>query len=400
MGLMFDNIDLEATYGLVVDGASTWPKPERDVEYVHVPGRNGDILMDNGCWQNVEITYTFLIKDNWKAQFEDFAAWLCSHVGYFRLEDQDRHPGVYRMASFTGPIEPELWFTTDTGVFELTFNCKPQQFLLSGDAPLHYFACKIGFDVGMFEASNEYMTSPGIKLSAGQKVTFRFKPTAFVSHVRPQMSKNKVYFSGNTRTWEGGDYVVGAQGLPAINNTAAGAIGEMSYTLTENDVLYNGESYPYIAIGAEVTGGVSQLGTVWIGIDDVFYEVIMVPAGNTNWSYTATITNPTGYESKPLIQKWLGTSKINDYTLVYTDPAVLKGSIFVDCELEDCYSESGGVVTNANDKVTITNSNAKELRDFPYLKAGSNTLQIIETSKQAWIINCGQIDITPRWYRI
>lgn len=131
MGLVFAGQDF-AEYGVTIDSSKSWPKPERDRTQIHVPGRNGDLILDNGCWKNVEISYHCLIKEGWQEKFEEFVRMLYQLRGYHELFDDD-HPDVYRMAEFTGPIKPEMWLTADTGVFDLTFNCKPQQYLNSGE---------------------------------------------------------------------------------------------------------------------------------------------------------------------------------------------------------------------------------------------------------------------------
>lgn len=127
MGLIFGNVDF-ADYGVIADGEKTWAKPVRDRTLVHVPGRNGDLILDNGCWQNIEVKYNCLIKDDWKTNFTEFCKAIFNQHGYYSLYD-DNHPGVYRMAEFAGGLNPDLIFTTDEGVFEITFNCKPQLFI-------------------------------------------------------------------------------------------------------------------------------------------------------------------------------------------------------------------------------------------------------------------------------
>ena len=89
MGLIFDGVDIEAGYGIVVDGADTWAKPERDREAVHVPGRSGDLIHDNGSWHNVEIEYHCLIEHGFADRFDAFCDWLYAHLGYYRFEDQE-----------------------------------------------------------------------------------------------------------------------------------------------------------------------------------------------------------------------------------------------------------------------------------------------------------------------
>ena len=65
MGLIFDGVDIEAEFNVMIDGASSWPKPARRSDTVQVPGRNGDLLYDDGAWENVEITYNILVKAEW-----------------------------------------------------------------------------------------------------------------------------------------------------------------------------------------------------------------------------------------------------------------------------------------------------------------------------------------------
>lgn len=127
--LVYNGMDLEEEFGVVVDSSESWPKPERDRELVHVPGRNGDLIIDHGGYKNMELVYHCLIKDGWREKFGRFCDLMYSNSnGYGELYDSE-HPGVYRKAEFAGGITPELWFTSDTGVFDLIFNCKPLQYV-------------------------------------------------------------------------------------------------------------------------------------------------------------------------------------------------------------------------------------------------------------------------------
>jgi phage-related protein len=118
------------TYGIEVDGIDQWVKPERDTTSIHVPGRSGDLIIDNGCWKNVPITYHCHIKDGWETHFKDFVKNLYQlQGGYFSLVYDSEIPGNnvggYRMAEFKGGITPNIWDAMHSGVFDLTFNCKP-----------------------------------------------------------------------------------------------------------------------------------------------------------------------------------------------------------------------------------------------------------------------------------
>lgn len=132
MGLTFYGQDLYDNWGISVDSSKSWEKPERDREFIHVPGRSGDLILDRGSWMNVEIEYNCHIDRDFASRFEDFVRWLSTVKTYEVLTD-DNHPDVYRMAiPLIEEVSPKTTFTTETGDFTLLFNCKPQQFINDG----------------------------------------------------------------------------------------------------------------------------------------------------------------------------------------------------------------------------------------------------------------------------
>lgn len=132
MGLTYDGQDLFVNWGISADSSKTWEKPERDREFIHVPGRSGDLILDRGSWMNVEIEYACHIDSDFATRFEDFVTWLSSYKGYHILYDE-YHPDVYRMAvPVIDALSPETLFTTETADFTLLFNCMPQQYINDG----------------------------------------------------------------------------------------------------------------------------------------------------------------------------------------------------------------------------------------------------------------------------
>lgn len=132
-----------ADMGLVIQAPPAYSVPERDVEKTHVPGRNGDVIIDNGSYKNVEREYSLakgFIYGPVKTTVlngQELYEWLTSAKGsYVRLED-DYDPSVYRMATYisngtiTDIFDKALAFTAK-------FECKPQRFLKSGDIPIEY----------------------------------------------------------------------------------------------------------------------------------------------------------------------------------------------------------------------------------------------------------------------
>ena len=136
--LTFGGID-SATYGVYITGEAVYNSPARSVEMVSVPGRNGAVLIDNGYFENIEVTYPAGIpgtdQSDFATKISDFRNAVLSQVGYQRLTDE-YNPSEYRMATYISGLEVEAVEGQQgtVGEFELVFNCKPQRFLTSGEA--------------------------------------------------------------------------------------------------------------------------------------------------------------------------------------------------------------------------------------------------------------------------
>lgn len=120
------------SYGVYLSGSGTFSAPEKDTEYIAVPGRNGDLLSLDETLKNIEVIYPAFIYSSFEANLADLRAFLLSRKGYVRLTDT-YHPGEFRMASFKGPLTPDVEPKNDAGSFDIVFNCKPQRFLTSGE---------------------------------------------------------------------------------------------------------------------------------------------------------------------------------------------------------------------------------------------------------------------------
>lgn len=122
-------------FGVTISGGGTYSSSSRDVEYVSVAGRNGDLIIDNGRWSNDTVYYDCFIVDKFKANLRALRDWLNTDSNYHRLEDT-YHLTEYRLASFSSSIEPSV-FQNSSGSFTINFSCKPQRFIKDGDKPLN-----------------------------------------------------------------------------------------------------------------------------------------------------------------------------------------------------------------------------------------------------------------------
>ena len=119
-------------FNLVLSGEDTWKKPMPDVERMQIPGRNGDLLLSNRRYSNVEVTYHAGIRRDFDTNFTAFMNFLLKEPGYHRLEDS-WHGKYYRMAVLDKEISPKMNTLNRSGTFELTFSCMPQQYLKDGE---------------------------------------------------------------------------------------------------------------------------------------------------------------------------------------------------------------------------------------------------------------------------
>jgi phage-related protein len=124
-------------YNMFITSASTYGAPERAVEMIEIPGRNGHYALDQGRFENVEVIYHVVVHDNNNTSFQsgmsDVRNWLCSQIGYQRLED-DYNTGEYRMAVYRSGLEMDGEDTFWNGAeFDIVFDCKPQRWLASGE---------------------------------------------------------------------------------------------------------------------------------------------------------------------------------------------------------------------------------------------------------------------------
>lgn len=84
-------------FGVFISGAKTFGSGTRDFEQISIPGRNGDLLFDNGRFKNVKVSYEAYIVRDFNTNYNAFNSWLMSQKGYARLEDTYQ-PDFYRLA--------------------------------------------------------------------------------------------------------------------------------------------------------------------------------------------------------------------------------------------------------------------------------------------------------------
>ena len=133
--IIWDGISSDSL-NCIVERYPVYTIPKRKQSAISVPGRNGDLLLQQQAYSNYIQGYdVYLSGPRNKSKLPDVArtvaAWL--NVGGYRKLVDDYTPDSFRMAFFQGPMDLENTFNL-YGRATLEFNCKPQRFLDSGDA--------------------------------------------------------------------------------------------------------------------------------------------------------------------------------------------------------------------------------------------------------------------------
>ena len=123
-------------FGLRIESAPTLSKPKRKVELISIPGRNGNLRVDQGGFENVSVTYKCSFRGD-ATKASEIVEWLyAAGAGYAILRDS-YFPGVFRLGAFDGPIDIVSPLNR-AGRCNITFDCRPEVWLDSGNNPMQF----------------------------------------------------------------------------------------------------------------------------------------------------------------------------------------------------------------------------------------------------------------------
>lgn len=361
-------------YGAVVNSAGIYEKPKRDYEMVHIPGRNGDLHIDNGGWKNVDVTYTVIFPDNRGESFDNrysrlFNA-LMSQVGYLRVED-DFDVDHFRMGVLSDISDIKAGKSGSTGLCKIKLDCKPQRFLKSGTTP-------VTARLGEYYWTEKLVTNP-IVTSISDTV---------ISHV-PRL-KVKHEYSQAVRLF----VTVGGAGTIVIRlyrNDGTYIDQTVSFDEAENDrPVFFSENNSYIDDKEAFSTKAAQeapmaFNTAFqIRVDPEIVSVGYTTDGSADTfdarKLFASFENVTAFASKPIYEVvGYGDIHIGGEVVRLNDNESL--ALTLDAETKNAtYTETG---EPANNKI---------LGEIPDLPPGATGILADETVTS--------LTITPRWYEI
>lgn len=384
--LIFDGVNLTDRFGLVLSGAGTYDAPARAVEGITIPGRSGNLLRDDGNYLNLDVTYAGCgLKLRDRSKLDELRAFLSARQGtYFQLADS-YHLDEYRMARFVGPFIPTMSVALKLATFDLTFDCKPQRFLLSGDQATRFLA-KPAASAYTYASYTDFAADVASDLmDAGLGAGYtRSQVTAMKFSVLP------VDFSAIYATY--GDVPL---------TFRCGWSQPYFWLATDSDPTTGSHVSEY---------GFSRGSSSWFLGSNYSFQYLIQPYGfncavlygdtelvTDGLTASRVLLNPDGLPVKPIVKISVtgGTDPDNYVAGVNSCGIMVSGTIpasvteiTIDAETLDVYSDtdgnSSGVVINLNDIVSFS-------EDEMTLGTGENTI---------YTTNTGDVEIIPRWARL
>lgn len=398
-GLTFDGEDSK-DYGVYITGQAVYNSPERDVEMISIPGRDGAFALDRGRFSNIEVTYPAGLFGVDEADFAqaiaDFRNMLGSRKGYCRLED-DYNPGEYREAVFKAGLEVTP-ASLESGQFDIVFECKPQRWLTSGEDAVAVTSGGTITNPTLFDARPmlQVWGYGGIDID-GQELEI-FDTT--IGRVLMANPVSQYYIAGNSYSYQLAyiDSLLTNDPIE-IQNAYVGRIYSFSAGITSatssnpNITVYNGfgneleisTTFPGVSwdnIPAHVDTNVgTESGTITVNLSNGTTETISITlslsvsaSGSVVASTTASGTSATS------------TLNVVVGTIYGTSTKTATGSpLYFDLDIGEAYTIEGGVPVSVNNAVSLP-------AILPTLKPGSNTITFDNTITQ--------FKVVPRWWQL
>lgn len=410
-GFTFDGVN-SLDYNIGITGSAVYNAPTRDVEMISIPGRDGEYALDHGRFNNIEITYPSGMGDNDQTNFaqrvSDLRNQLASRVGYKRLEDE-YNPDEYRMAIYKSGLEVSPVQYSRAGQFDITFDCKPQRFLKSGESAVS-------------KANNSTITNPTLfdahplisfNASGDGTITIGDKPLNFynkplgviplpyvVYNYRPTgnyycldlvtFDENTPHNTGDAFTFVGAKATLTIQSETEISHVyfatgqalryipGGGGVSGNTATITLED--WQESSFVYgtaRTVTKSVEWRISVAGSSTYQTQTITLELIYGGANTVRVRWSATLTSGMTISS--------GSSSANYVANVDSTANSLTGDLYIDLDIGEAYRIENGGVVSINNFVNLGG-------ELPTLPPGNTTITYDNT--------ISNFKITPRWWKI
>lgn len=421
---IFDGVN-SADYGVYITGAAVYNAPVRDVDMIEIPGRNGAFALDNGRFANITVTYPAgmygVNETDFATAISDLRNALASRKGYCRLTDE-YNPNEYRMAVYKSGLEVTP-AQLKAGEFEITFDCKPQRFLTSGETQQNVTSGATITNPTLFDShplllvdgyGDIDINGDDITIQQGAVIGYididtKNYPSRQIIAGGEQVTINRSVSSPLTNVALNGDNGTTEEVKIYLELRATGIVENIDITpaVSDNGLAYcdtvgriedritlvtnfypmpfivgqNKTVTEYITIPCALTvGGVEQTFNVMLQVYSEAYS--------TGVFYTGVTFYASQNPNVPLTYDNGTAAKCNVITYGYISINSTKsalGQLYIDLDIGECYRIENGEYISINTATTLP-------ADLPTLKPGANVITYPNTFTS--------FKITPRWFKI
>ena len=205
------NGESSADYDLLVGAQNTYNAPKRSVTKYTIPGRNGDLIKDNGCFENISVPYTVVCKSGFENLADSISAWLKSPTSYCRLEDS-HHPEYYRMGLVTDAITYTTGALNHSAKATVTFDCKPQKWLTEGERVEKFTSAGTIFN------PTKFASKPLIKVYGNGQSTLKIGDYSMSLNLQAYVTIDSELMDCTRGNMNMNSYVVLASGFPELKS--------------------------------------------------------------------------------------------------------------------------------------------------------------------------------------
>lgn len=402
-------------YDVYLTGTGVFNAPERAVQMVEIPGRNGNYALDQGKFNNISVNYKAGIIDYSESDFADKVSavrnWLCSKVGYKRLSD-DYNPNEYRMAVFKSGVNIEHE-DLRTGTFEITFECKPQRWLTSGETATAVANNGTLSNPTLFESEPLLAVKGygdihfnGYTVSIENEVIGHLllaNSATYSSNSKDLIFNKTSYETSDTITLDAGtiEWSVSTKsgyyqwGYPSSVTDSATGFASSGHSAGKTK-MYLVTNKPTITFSAGTNKTVTNtatatfpVGTSYATRSDITATCTQTITYTANYSTTQSkisITYSLSFSEsgKCDYSFYSAASKTGDVTVESTQ-SLLGNPTYIDCDLGEAYKITSGEYVSLNSKISLGSN-------LPKLASGTNKFTYNNTVTE--------LKVTPRWWKV
>ena len=414
--LIFDG-EYSRTYGVYITGEAVYNAPERDVEMITIAGRSGSFALDNGRFENITVTYPAgIFADNetdFAQAISDFRNFLCSKQGYCRLEDE-YNPNEYRMAIYKSGLEVDT-AQMRAGEFNITFECKPQRWLTSGETAVTVANNGTLTNPTLFESSPLLQVwGDGTLVVNGYEVELESVVLGEIilqDSTQAYQTKTFTIPQGNVNN---GDTITvnisSIGGTVILTKTAASFNGSTTASSSDSSASFLTTTYRTADTSSKVsiqyqtrvddiviTAGTDKTttntltitvskavsGVTVTGTFTITQRVVYTASAGTI-DFSVSVSKVVSDPSKAVADYLAPIIKIESIKANSTVSA-LGSPTYIDCDLGEAYMIENGSMVSLNQYIDLGS-------DLPVLASGTNTFTMDNTITE--------LKVTPRWWKV